>query len=149
MTSFHSYTFTLELQSVKEFNIVKNKGIKTHFLKKTEQMEVHETGSEIIFSEKRNHFFFFRLPASESGDARLAAPSVPTKTPLALPAALTRSRATDLPSASTHIHTHRVQALYMSANTTTHRHGYNLETQQNTHSGVLASRLLVRHLSLH
>lgn len=39
MTSFHSYTFTLELQSVIEFNIVKKinkKKIKNTLLKKTQ-----------------------------------------------------------------------------------------------------------------
>lgn len=57
---------------------------------------------------------------SESGEARLAAPSVQKETPLALPARLRRSRHTDLPSASTHTYTHQAQALYMSANTITH-----------------------------
>lgn len=107
MTSFHSYTFTLELQSVKEFNIVKKekRNQNTLLKKNTEQWRYMKTGSEIIFSEKRNHFFI-RLPARESGDARPAAPSVPTKTPLTPPAALTHSRAADLPSASTHTYTH-------------------------------------------
>lgn len=68
-------------------------------------IEVHETGSEIIYSEKKKHHFVHRLPASECGEVRLAAPSVRTKTPLALPAKLTHSRATNLPSASKHTHT--------------------------------------------
>lgn len=40
------------------------------------------------------------------------------ETPLAPPARLTHSRAAHPPSASKH--THKAQALYMSANTTTH-----------------------------
>lgn len=113
MTSFHSYTFTLELQSVIEFNIVKKinkKKIKNTLLKKTQ----NNGGTWIrirnhIFrrKKKRNHFFD-RLPASECGEARLAAPSVRTKkkTPFALPARLAHSRATDLHSASKHTYTH-------------------------------------------
>lgn len=65
MTSFHSDTFTLELQSVVEFHIVKiKKEINTQFFKKNKNkkthrtMEVHETGSEIIFSEEKKITFF-------------------------------------------------------------------------------------------
>lgn len=67
MTSFHSYTFTLELQSVIEFNIVKKinkKKSKTHFLKKHRTMEVHESGSEIIFSEEKKKESLLRQIAS-------------------------------------------------------------------------------------
>lgn len=91
------------------------------------------------FQKTKTHFF---LPASESGEARLAAPSVPTKTPLALPARLTQS--THLPSASTHTYTHQAQAMYISANTTDTAITWRI--QQNTRT--LESLKLARGLSV-
>lgn len=79
------------------------------------------------FQKKKKSLF---LPASESGEARLAAPSVPTKTPLALPARLTQSA--HLPSASAHTYTHQAQAMYISANTTDTAITWRI--QQNTHT---------------
>ncbi len=144
MTSFHSYTFTLELQSVKEFSIVKKQKQKQNkkrnqntFLKKTQ----NNGGT---WNRIRNHIFrkeesLLRILSSWvwGGLARGAVCS--SKNTIGA-----TSRAHTLQSflsalcLYTHKHTHRVQALYMSANTITHWHGYNLEIQQNTHSGVLA-----------
>lgn len=92
-------------------------------------MEVHETGSEIIFSEKQTK----KKGITSSTDCQLVSLErlgwrrrlFEQKTPLARPARLSRSRAADLPSASTHTYTHTEfrHCIYVLLNTITHRHG--------------------------
>lgn len=143
MTSFHSHMFTLKLQSVIEFDIKWNLN--------TRLKKLNDEGT---WNRIRNHIF----RRKESLCPQIACLWVWRGSAGGAVCSKKRhwhwqpsSRTPELPiyPLPLNIHTHQVQALYMSANTITHWHSCDLEVQRYTHSGVLACRFLERHLSVH